>query len=440
MAEQRAPRQHATEAAAKIPKMVKASITECLQAKEEGKPVAYTFISSCYDEIVRAMDIVPMWVENYAGVCGAKRVATTYIQKAESDNLSRSLCTYATCGLGFDMWRQELGEMPPDPPWGGQAKPDMMLGSGQMICDPRYKWFQAAQHYMPEVPLYVADVPYPPYEKDVDVKDVQDYYVKYIAAELRGMVEFLERVTGKKMDWDRLSELVDLANRTWNLIWDTYELRRAVPTPMGTGDAMNTMVPIVFMMGTQQAYDFFKDLYDELKHKIDNKIGVIADEKYRLLWGGGLPAWFALGDFNYFNSKGATFPVEVTYRMLEPIDRLNIPEVSDPIEFLAWRWVKYWTYRYDKARKRPGSHPDVERLIEYIEDYKIDGVVMHEAFSCRTWHPGLIWQLDLLKKVHRDIPSLILESDIVDISSYSEADTHNRIDTFIETMESVKSR
>ena len=440
MAEQRKPRQHATEAAAKIPKMVRASITECLQAKEEGKPIAYTFISSNYDEIFRAMDIVPMWVENYAGVCAAKRDANRFLERAESESFSRSLCTYATCCLGFDAWREELDEMPPEAPWGGLVKPDMMLGSGQLICDPRYKWFQAAQHYMPEVPVYVADVPWPPFESDVDSSEVQDYYAKYITAQLRGMVEFLERVTGKKMDWDRLSEVVDLANRTWTLIWDTYDLRRAVPTPMGTGDAMNTMVPICFMMGTQEAYDFFKDLNEELKDKINNKIGVIADEKYRLLWGGGLPAWFALNDFTYFNSKGATFPVEVTYRMVEPVDRLNIPKVSDPLEFLAWRWTKYQTYRHDKARKRPGSHPDVERLIEYIEDYKIDGVVMHEAFSCRSWHPGLIWQLELLKKVYRDIPSLILESDIVDMSSYSEADTHNRIDAFLETIESVKSR
>jgi len=34
----------------------------------------------------------------------------------------------------------------------------------------------------------------------------------------------------------------------------------------------------------------------------------------------------------------------------------------------------------------------------------------------------------------------VLESDIVDISSYSEADTHARIDAFIETVESVKSQ
>jgi len=386
------------------------------------------------------MDIVPAWTENYAAICAVKRDAQRFLEKAEAENFSRSLCTYALCGLGFDVWREELGAMPPDSPWGGQVRPDMMLGSGQMICDPRNKWYQAVQHYMPDVPVYEVGLPWPPYEKDYDYREVQDYYIKYIVEQLKGLVEFLEHQTGRKMDWDRLGELVYITDKTWNMMWETYELRRAVPTPMGTGDAMNTMVPISFMMGSQEAYDFYKDLYDELQGKIAAGEGVIPDEKYRLLWGGGLPSWFALTDFNYFNSKGAVFPVETTYRIIEAVYNFDIDleKISDPLEHIAWRWLKYWTFWYDKARKRPGSHPDVERLIQYIEDYKIDGVVMHEAFSCRTWHPGLIWQLNQLKKIYGDIPSLVLESDIVDISSYSEVDTHARIDAFIETLESHK--
>jgi benzoyl-CoA reductase/2-hydroxyglutaryl-CoA dehydratase subunit BcrC/BadD/HgdB len=438
--EERKRRKTATEAASKIGPMVKATIGGTVKAKEEGKPIAYSFIVCCYDEIIRAMDIVPVWTENYAGICGAKRDAQRFLERAEAENFSRSLCTYALCGLGFDAWREELGEMPPDAPWGGQARPDMMLGSGQILCDPRNKWYQAAQHYMPDVPIYDVGMPWPLYESDYDYREVQDYYVKYIVTELRGLVKFLEKHTGKKMDWEHLSQLVDLSDRTWNLIWEAYELRKAVPTPMGTGDAMNTMVPMVFMMGTQEAYDYYKDLYDELKQKIAKKEGVIPDEKYRLIWGGGLPSWFALSDFNYFNSKGAVFPVETTYRMVEAIYNFDIDlsKITDPLEHIAWRWIKFWTYWYDAARKRPGSHPDVEKLIKYIEDYKIDGIVMHEAFSCRSWHPGLIWQLNLLKKVYRDIPSLVLESDIVDISSYNEADTKARIDAFIDTLEAVK--
>jgi len=71
---------------------------------------------------------------------------------------------------------------------------------------------------------------------------------------------------------------------------------------------------------------------------------------------------------------------------------------------------------------------------------------------------GLIWQLNQIakiykpiptliigedgskKQIYRDLPSLILESDIVDISTYNEADTRSRIDAFIDTLEVVKSK
>ena len=449
-------RRTATKAASSIGPMVKDFIVGTNRIRAEGKQkLAFTFIACHHEEILRAMDVVPIWTENFAGICGAKRDAERFLERAESLGFSRSLCTYALCGIGFDQWREELGEMPPEAPWGGMARPDFMISTGQILCDPRAKWYQASQQYMPDVPIYNMDMPYPLYDRTTDHREVLGYYHKYVVKELRGLIDFLEEQTGKKMDYAKLEERVELSDKTWNLIHETYELRAASPCPMGTGDAMNTMVPMCFMMATQEAYDFFTDLNKELKEKNAKKEGVVENEKYRLLWGGGLPSWFALTDFNYFNSKGAVFPAETTYRMVTPLDEMDLPETSDPVERLAWRWLGYWTFWYDKARKRPGSEPDVERLINYIETYNIDGVVMHEAFSCRTWHVGLIWQLQQLAKIykpipvlrlgkggkqeigHRELPSLILESDIIDISSYSEVDTRNRIDAFIETLESV---
>ena len=450
-------RRTATEAASSIGPMVKEFIVGTNRIKEEGKQkLAFTFIVCCHEEILRALDVAPIWTENFAGICGAKRDAERFLNRAESLGFSRSLCTYALCGIGFDHWREELGEMPPDAPWGGQARPDFMISTGQILCDPRAKWYQASQQYMPDVPIYNMDLPYPLFQSNKDHRDVWGYYHKYIVKELRGLIAFVEEQTGKKMDYDRLRELVDLSDRTWNLIHETYQLRSAVPCPMGTGDAMNTMVPMCFMMATGEAYEFYLGLKKELEEKNAKKEGIVKDEKFRLLWGGGLPSWFALGDFNYFNSKGAVFPAETTYRMIEPLYEMDIPETDDPVEHLAWRWLGYWTFWYDRAKKRPGSEPDVERLISFIEEYKIDGVVMHEAFSCRTWHVGLIWQLHQLGKIYKPIPvltlgkdgkkkeekrelsSLILESDIIDITSYSEVDTRNKIDVFIETLESVE--
>jgi len=96
-------RRHATEAAGKIGPMVKEYFGRTLRAEEEGNPLAYTFINCCYDEIIRAMDIIPVWSENFAGICGAKRVAQKFLERAEAQNFSRSMCTYALCGLGHDL-------------------------------------------------------------------------------------------------------------------------------------------------------------------------------------------------------------------------------------------------------------------------------------------------------------------------------------------------
>ena len=285
------------------------------EGKERREKGSVRIHIDAHDEIMRAMDIVPAWGESLSGICAAKRVADYYLQKAEAEGFSRSLCTYATCNLGFDILREELGgEMPPHAPWGGIGRPDMILGSAQQACDPRFKWPQATQHYLRDIPIFVGGLYYPPWDPKTDHRTQEKYYVEYVAEELRECVRFCEKVTGKKMDWDRLEAVVDLTDRTWNLFIEAYELRKAIPTPMDTGDAMNTMVPFTFNMGTQEAYDFYLDLQRELKEKIERNEGVAEKEKYRLIWAAGLPSWFALADFQYFNGKGAVFPVETTYR------------------------------------------------------------------------------------------------------------------------------
>jgi len=55
-------RRTATEAASRVSGMVKAMMANVRQEKEAGKKIAYMFISCAYDEIVRAMDVVPHWV------------------------------------------------------------------------------------------------------------------------------------------------------------------------------------------------------------------------------------------------------------------------------------------------------------------------------------------------------------------------------------------
>ena len=425
-----------TETAKGVRRMVKDLAQKAHEARARGDPIAYLFIASFYDDILRAMDIATVGTENYAGLCAAKLDAERFLSKAEAEGYPRHLCTYATCGLGFDAMRCELGGMPTDAPDGGMEFPSVMLGTGMMICDPRYKWYQAAQRYT-NAPMHVLGLLTPPlYYTHIDLAEVKDYYIKYVVEELKGLVDFLERQLGRKMDWDRLSEVVDLSERTIKLWYDTYQLRKAVPAPMPTEDALNTMVPGYFNMGTQEAYDFYQELHNEIKYRVDNKIGVIPDEKYRLMWALSLPPWYGLVLFNYFESLGAVFPIEVVYHPPVPLD--ITARITNPLERMAWRFYDGMTHWYEKAQKN-SRNPFVEWFLELIEDYKIDGVVFHQARTCRTIHCGQLHQMNVLKR-HSDIPMLMLEGDIIDVRNYDEEATHDKIDTFIEVVDTYKKK
>lgn len=409
----------------KVRPMIKEWAQKTHEAQSKGEPIVYYFVISLYEDILRAMDILSTGTENYAGICAAKMDYERFLDKAQTEGFASYLCSYASCWVGYDAMFKELGGVPPNAPDGGLARPTLMLGTGMMICDPRYKGFQASRRYT-RVPMHVHNLLIPPV--DANLANVETYYVKFIAEELAELVEFLEKYTNRRMDWSRLIEVIDLIEKTQRLWWEAYALRRTVPCPMPTEDAMTVMVPGCFYMGTEQAYAFYKELYEEIQYRANNRIGVIPEEKYRLLWGGGIPPWFALKLFNYVESLGAVFTIETTYHPPPPVEIPN--GVNNPLERIALRFFRQNTYRYQAAQMHTGS-PDVEWLLELINDYKIDGVVFHQAHTCRTVHTGQLHQIKKLKH-YKDIPTLILEGDIVDKRYYNEQEAYNKLQSFID--------
>lgn len=414
----------ATETSKKVRGMVKGMYEEAARANVEGRPVAYCMTGSQYDEIVRAMDIVPVWTENYAGLCAAKRKAEPFIVRAEDEGYSNVVCGYVRTGIGFEAMRRDLGHIPPDSPDGGMAMPDMMLGSSS-ACDPRYKWFQALGRYM-KVPTLSIDVVAPPIT--CDIEKAAGHYVKYQLEQFRGLVSFLETHTRKKMNNDKLWETIKLGDEAWRLWYEVDRLRRAVPGPMPSEDHYNAMVPGQFFCGTAQAVAFYQELFDEVKARADNKVSVIPNERYRLLMGGGLPPWHTMWIFNYFESLGAVFVIENAYRSADPVEVSSY--VKDPLEYLAWRTYLRRTQFFREARLRSGD-PVVERILQLIDDYKIDGVVFHATRSCRATTVGQLHRKNVLQRFV-SVPIMQLTSDIVDLRDYSEDGWKTQISTFLD--------
>ncbi len=421
-----------TESAGKIRTVVKRMYKQAQQAKEEKRKVAYCMVMCNYEEILAAMDIVQVYTENYAGLCAVKRQAECYMEKARAEGYSDLLCGYAQVGIGFDAMRHELGEMPPDAPDGGMPEPDVLLGCS-MGCDPRWKWYQALGRYK-NAPIYNMDVLMPPSDADMDA--IREHSVRYMAEELRGLIAFLEEQTGTRMDYDRLMAIIRQVEETRRWWREAYELRKAVPTPMTTQDHFVLFVPHHMMLTDSFTLEFYKGLYDELKERVDNGIGAIDDEKYRLLWGVGLPPWHTMSILDYFIDFGAVFAAETAYMIPEPFETQFD---GDPVEIIARRAFERNSALQRRGQEAGGVPPLAQAHLERIADYGIDGVVMHITRSCRASTMGQILVRNVIRDRHPGMPVMFMESDIIDLDTYSEEETRNRIDTFMEMVGSYKS-
>ena len=422
---------HSLKTVRKVRAIVKGMNALAHGAKEKREKVAYCMVACNYDEILKAMDIVPVWTENYAGLCAAKRDGDRFIQKAEEERYAESLCGYARIGLGFEAFRLELGESPPDSPDGGMPEPDMLLGCSA-ACDPRYKWYQAMGRYR-DTPIYNFDVVIPAIESDLD--RIGGYYIDYQTKQFEGLVKFLENQTGKALDHDRLDRIIEISDETYRIWWECYQMRKTIPCPMPSEDHFNAFVPAFFCLGDEQTLNFYKELQDEVKERADNGEGVIPYEQYRLLWAGGLPPWHTMWIFNYFESRGAVFVMETAYRPWEP---LTLPSrIVNPLEKLSWRHFMRRTSRFKESMRGSGD-PMVELILEFIEEYAIDGLVMHATRSCRATTIGQKHLKNMLQRYVK-VPILILQSDMVDLRDYSETQWLNQIDAFLEILSSRKT-
>jgi benzoyl-CoA reductase/2-hydroxyglutaryl-CoA dehydratase subunit BcrC/BadD/HgdB len=421
-----------TESAKKIRYIVKRMYEKAQQAKEEKRKVAYCMVMCNYEEILEAMDIVQVYTENYAGLCAVKREAEQYMAKAQAEGYSDVLCGYAQVGIGFDALRHELGCTPPNAPDGGMPEPDMLLGCS-MGCDPRWKWYQALGRYK-DTPIFNMEVLMPPSDADFDA--IKPYYVRYMAQELRELIRFLEKHTGKKMDYDRLMAIVKQVEETRQWWRKAYDLRKAIPCPMSTQDHFVVFVPHHMLLTDPMTLDFYKGLYEELKQRVDNKIGVIENERYRLLWGVGLPPWHSMYILDYFLTFGAVFAAETAYMIPEPFD--IPPDITDPVELIALRAFERNSALQRRGKEAGGIPPLAQAHLERIRDFSIDGVVMHITRSCRAATMGQIFTRNVIRDIYPRLPVMFMESDIIDLHTYSEAETKNQIDAFMETVEAYK--
>ena len=405
--------------------------TKAVEASKSGNPVVWSM--SDYWEaapILKIMGVAAVYPENYGAMCAAFGVAPTYLELSGVEGFPDHICGYARNCLGYSSRMMELGGIPPEAPGGGMAKPTFLIGSTG-LCDSRFKWFQALGKYW-DAPLWVFEIPHPG-NREFLMEGAYENNVRLMVENLKGFIDFLEHLLGKKMDWDKLDEMVNdhiELNRIW---YEINELRKAIPGPMHSRDFWTCMTVSLFSLGDYKVtLGLHRKLYDEVKYRVDNKIGAVPEEKYRMLFT-ELPPWHSLGFFDKLAERGWNFVFESwAYHPPKPQD---LSMVRDPLERIARHTLNFFTGYHKEAvaaRDMIGyfSYP----YQEYVRDNKIDGAMLHSLLTCRAGSTGLPSIQDtLLKKLK--VPSLIVSGDIVDLTLFDPADTLRKAEAFEQTMD-----
>jgi len=380
-------------------------------ADHDGKKVAWITSGGPVEPLI-AMDIIPVYPENYGAMIGASKMGTDLCEKAETMGYSPDLCSYACADIAC---------APIDGgPIGGLPKPDMLVCCNN-ICGTVLKWYEVQARYF-NVPLFILDTPFCHTEFSDEAK-------KYVVKQIYAYIKFIEDICKRQFDYDKMVEVGRLSlegQRLWQAVLDTAIHK---PAPMSAFDAFFHLALIVTLRGTQTVVDYYTMLLDEMKTRTASGISAVPDEQYRLLWD-NLPIWFRtkwLSD--KFASSNACLVAD-TYTSAW-CSSLKYIEENDFLETMAEGYCRIYL--------NIGVDMMAEHVLEMIDKYSIDGVVMHSNRSCKPYSLG---QYDIRKIVQkrREIPILMIESDMIDERMFSESQISTRINALMELLAAKKQK
>jgi len=373
---------------------------------EGARPVAWV-TSGAPVELLRPFDFYTIYPENHGALCGAQRLGPELCSVAEEHGYHQDLCSYARIDIGhFLSGKTPVGKLP---------KPDLLFASNN-ICQTVAYWYKVLAHQL-KIPLLLFDTPY-------NFEEITENDITYMVSQLEEMIPVLEEISGKRFNNQRFEEIILLA-RDSSAVWgEVLATMKTTPAPMTIFDAFIHLAPIVSLRGLPVTLDYYHTLLDELRERIDLGIGAIKNERKRLMWD-NIAIWYKVRDFsNLFAEQGMNF-VTATYTnaWAETISHMD---ADRPLESIARTYSL--VVLNNNLNHRLGL---MERL---IKEYRVDGLVIHSAKSCKPYSVG---QYDL-KRLLMDrlgVPSVVIDADITDFRAYSEEQTRTRLEAFFEGME-----
>lgn len=154
----------------------------------------------------------------------------------------------------------------------GLPRPDLLVTCNN-ICGTVLKWYEALAERM-KVPLYIIDTPFV-------AGELSDHAVAYVMEQLENFSAGLTRLTGRRLDAEKLRRILDYSNETVELWREIRYLCQNRPSPLNAVDLFIQLAPIVVLRGTPQSAAYYRVLLDEVKERVRKGQAAVEGEKYR---------------------------------------------------------------------------------------------------------------------------------------------------------------
>jgi len=375
-------------------------------------------------------DIYRLTVEPYGALVAASGpFGVECLEATERFGFSRDACAYTRNYWGsIILNKYALGGEFPKPDFRWQTHICCTHAKGETVAG----YLEGA-----DIPCYVIDVAVGHYSAE------KEHKVRYIVDQMHDGIEWLEKVTGRTFDDERLIEAVLNEWRNATLWAEICSFNKNIPAPLDEKTMYTLQSLHTFIRETRELVDFYQELKDEVEDRVAKGIAAVPIEKCRLVTT-NQPPWALLKIFRYVEQYGAvsigslyTFGLTIPWEAAEdgtitPVkspDELGVQirNRDEALEELAKLHMKIPTYY---------MFHDLEfcdrTMLKFVHDWHVDGVLMHLNHGCEAGCMGVLETRS--KLIEAGIPVMPYEGSVADERELDEGRILNRLDIFLESL------
>jgi benzoyl-CoA reductase subunit B len=393
-------------------------------ARQRGQPVAYVFVMGNAIEILQSFDFALVFPEINSLQTGVRKAAPEFLAKAEDFGFSPDVCSYVKADVGLmlsNMQHPSGVQMPP---------PDLAVASN--LCNVYIKWAEIWERHF-GTPAFVLDIPGKRFAgwKAAAGSPALVADTRWVRSQFQDLILRCEEITGRKFDENRLSDVLANVNEMLRLWIEILAFNRSRPAPYNAMlDGLTYMGVLNAYRGTREGVEFMRLLHREMAGKVARGEGRVADERFRLIFS-GTPCYVNMRRMiDLFECHGGVFAAAdyLTYAAggLDSAGLMYDP--SHPLESLAE--VSTVAAQMGLSNHFFSHHA----LAQQVKDFAADGLVYHGIKSCRTVATSMADNREYLASRY-GLPTLYIESDLIDPRYWSDAQIKNRVDAFFEVLE-----